>query len=165
MPLVDLTVPRGALDPSSAAALLRELMTILLRWEGAPPNSDVVRRISWSYLHEVDHVLVGGSSPPRPPYRIDVTVPAGILDRRAKAGVVRDMTAAVVGAERSDDPHAAFRVWCLIHDVPDGNWGADGRIYRRADSVRLVDTPASRVTERAQARRWGAATQFSDRPV
>jgi hypothetical protein len=37
----------------------------------------------------------------------------------------------VLEAEGSpNEPAQAARVWCHIHELPDGNWGAVGRIWR-----------------------------------
>jgi phenylpyruvate tautomerase PptA (4-oxalocrotonate tautomerase family) len=138
MPLIDLTLPRGALPRAKIQPLVHELMTALLKWERAPRSSAIAREITWTYVNEVDCLYVAARRADQPRYRVSVTVPAGMLGAPAKAGLVRDMTTAILQAEDADDPSASFRVWCLINEVPDGNWGADGKIFRREDIVDLV---------------------------
>ncbi len=65
-----------------------------------------------------------------------ISVPKGSLNDERKAGLVADVTEAIMDIEPRDrwkrDPH---RVWCIINDVPDGDWGAGGRILRLRDLV------------------------------
>ncbi|MGH3951868.1 MAG: hypothetical protein ACRDSE_22580 [Pseudonocardiaceae bacterium] len=53
MPMIDVTVPSGALEDAAAGRPLDELATILLRWEGAP-DTEFFRETTWVYLHEID---------------------------------------------------------------------------------------------------------------
>jgi phenylpyruvate tautomerase PptA (4-oxalocrotonate tautomerase family) len=142
VPLIELFVPEGALEPEARDRLVEELTTTLLRWEGAPVN-DVSRAISWGYVHEVPagHQYVGGRplDGGEPRYRLKITVPEGALDDRRKAGLVEDATRLVLAAEGGpDDEAAAFRVWVTIREVADGNWGAAGRIFRLRDIAQAV---------------------------
>ena len=68
---------------------------------------------------------------------MEVTVPQGALSERRKAGLVEDATRAVLdaaGLTRAD----ALRVWVLVHEQPDGTWGAGGSVIRYADLVALA---------------------------
>jgi phenylpyruvate tautomerase PptA (4-oxalocrotonate tautomerase family) len=58
------------------------------------------------------------------------------LERR-KAGLVEEATRTVPSAAglTSDD---ALRVWVLVHEQPDGTWGAGGAVIRHADLVALA---------------------------
>jgi phenylpyruvate tautomerase PptA (4-oxalocrotonate tautomerase family) len=60
---------------------------------------------------------------------LDITIPAGALSERRKAGIVEDATKLVLDAT-GWGPEAGVRVWVLIHEVPDGNWGAAGQVVR-----------------------------------
>lgn len=142
MPLLELTMPHGVLAPHEVQELAAELTEMILRWERAPRDSRTARQLTWFYVHEAAHILVAGSPATVPRYRLDVTLPAGMLDDDRKAGFVAEATDAIVRIDGSDDADATFRVWCLLHEVPDGNWGADGRIYDRDDIVELVVTDA-----------------------
>jgi phenylpyruvate tautomerase PptA (4-oxalocrotonate tautomerase family) len=58
---------------------------------------------------------------------IDVSVPDGALSERRKAGLVEEATKLVLDAT-GWGPEAGIRVWVLIHDVPEGSWGAGGQV-------------------------------------
>ena len=142
MPLIELFVPEGALEADTRDRLVEELTTTLLRWEGAPDN-EMSRAISWGYVHEVPagHQYVGGRplDGGEPRYRVKITVPEGALDDRRKAGLVEDATRLVLAAEGGpEDEAAAFRVWVMIREVTDGNWGGAGRIFRLRDIAQAV---------------------------
>lgn len=142
MPQIELTVPRGALTAEATDALMADMTTTLLRWEGAPTDSPGAREVSWGYVHEVEPARTyhGGASaaggPPR--YRIDVTVPQGALDAEKKNGMVGDLTRLVLAAEGTEDPAAPMRVWVIVREVPDGNWGGAGRTWTLREIAQLV---------------------------
>lgn len=69
--------------------------------------------------------------------RVDVTVPAGALSERRKAGLVGEATSVVLAAAGWTE-RDALRVWVLIHEQPDGTWGAGGSVIRYADLVALA---------------------------
>ncbi|WP_066902578.1 tautomerase family protein [Millisia brevis] len=139
MPLIDAYVPAGTLSEEAAAQLLDDLATTLLRWEGAP-DTDFFREITWVYLHEVEpgRVAVGGRPGGAPRFRINVTVPAGALSDRRKAGLVGDVHQ-LVAAAAGIDPQGerAAHIWTLVNEVPEGNWGAGGQVIRFADLKNL----------------------------
>jgi phenylpyruvate tautomerase PptA (4-oxalocrotonate tautomerase family) len=133
MPMIQLTVPAGALTTEGRAAVQPALAAALLRWEGAP-DTPLFRSLAWSYLHELPPgaQITGQDDAPR--FRVDVTVPQGALSERRKAGLVGEATSIVLGAAGLTEA-AAQRVWVLIHEQPDGTWGAGGSIVRYADVV------------------------------
>jgi phenylpyruvate tautomerase PptA (4-oxalocrotonate tautomerase family) len=143
MPMIDLTLMRGSLAPEAAAALADRLTLILLRWEGAPDNP-AARSISWAFVHAVDAVRVGGAASEAPRYRVQATVPQGVLNDEKKAGLAAEITEAVLAAEGSA-PSDPARVWCIIHEVPDGNWAGGGRIHRLKDISAFVRRGERRV--------------------
>lgn len=132
MPLIDLTVPAGALAPEAKESLLEELATTLLHWEGAP-DTEFFRSITWVYVHEIDPAAlsIGGRGPGDARFRVDITVPEGALSERRKGGLVEGITKAVLGAAELEESEG-MRVWTLIHEVPEGNWGAAGNVIRFA---------------------------------
>lgn len=151
MPQIELTVPQGALTHEALDALMAEATTTLLRWEGAPVDSAGAREVSWGYVHEVDPARTyhGGDNAASgaPRYRFDVTVPVGALDDGKKNGLVGDLTRLVLEAEGTSfesDPAAGMRVWAIVHEVPEGNWGGAGRTWRLREIAALVraDSPA-----------------------
>ena len=147
MPQIELTYPHGALAIESRDPLLDRLAETLLRWEGAPDN-EFFRSIAWIYAHELPDgaLAVGGRRDDTAPrYRLDVTVPDGALSARRKAGLVEELTRLVLetaeGSDVADDDAAKLRVWVLIRELPNGNWGAAGA---------PVDFEALRATAREQ---------------
>ena len=142
MPQIELTVPRGALTDAALDDLMGELTTTLLRWEGAPADSAAAKEVSWGFVHEIapERTYHGGANAAAeaPRYRVDVTVPQGALDDAKKAGLVGDVTKLVLAAEGTDDPAASMRVWVIVSEVPDGNWGGAGRVWRLRDIAKFV---------------------------
>lgn len=75
MPLLDVTIPDGALAPDIERSLLRRLMDLVLQHEGADPTRPAVQAIAWTYLHRPAAVLVGGQPPDDARYRIPSPCP------------------------------------------------------------------------------------------
>ena len=141
MPMIDLTLPEGRISKAKRDALVDTLVTTLLRMEGAPPESERARAIAWAFVDEkpAPDVYVGGKPSPYPVYRAQVTVPAGALDAERKNELVKLFTAAILNAADEDESEqSAARVWCLIRELPDGNWGALGRIFTFKDIARYI---------------------------
>jgi 4-oxalocrotonate tautomerase family enzyme len=135
MPLIDLTYPAGTFTDAARTALVDELTSVLLRAERAP-DTDFFRSIAWVHVHELPEgtVLAAGRPVEAPTFRVQVTIPEGALSDRRKAEFVSEATRVVSEAANLGDADA-LRVWVLIDEVPDGNWGAGGRIVRFADLV------------------------------
>lgn len=123
MPMIDIYLPAATLGEAAQAELADLLATTLLKWEGAP-DTDFFRSITWVYVHEAA-VLVGGRAGGEPRFRIEVTVPEGALSTRRKSGLINDVHRAVVDAAGLADTQA-LHVWTLVHEIPEGNWGAAG---------------------------------------
>jgi phenylpyruvate tautomerase PptA (4-oxalocrotonate tautomerase family) len=129
MPKLDLTIPAEVLSEESKPELLRELGAALLRWEGAP-DTEFFRSITWAHLHELPVEAIQTPDGTAEPHAVlDITIPGGALSERRKAGIVEDATKLVLDAT-GWGTEAGVRVWVLIHEVPDGNWGAAGQVVR-----------------------------------
>jgi len=143
--MMDLTYPAGALEPDARAELVEELTTVLLRAERAP-DTEFFRQITWVYVHELPAgtVLAAGRPVSQPTFRLQVTVPEGALSQRRKAELVSEATPSILAAAglSQDD---ALRVWIVIDEVPEGNWGAAGNI------IHFEQLRAAAVQEREQA--------------
>ena len=128
MPLIDLTYPAGTFTPEARTALADALTTVLLRAERAP-DTDFFRSIAWVHVHELPEgcVLAAGRPVAEPTFRVQVTIPEGALSERRKAELVSEATHAVLEAAGLGEADA-LRVWVLIDEVPDGNWGAGGNV-------------------------------------
>lgn len=65
-------------------------------------------------------------------------MPNGSLNAERKPGLVADVTEAIMRIEPRErwraDPNC---VWCIVNDVPDGDWGAGGRILTLRDLVAM----------------------------
>jgi phenylpyruvate tautomerase PptA (4-oxalocrotonate tautomerase family) len=138
MPMIEFTYPRGALAADARADLLEELATRLLAAERAP-DTEFFRSITWVYANEVDPeaLAVGGRPGGDPRFRVQVTVPEGALSDRRKGELVAAVNSAVLDAAGLDEGDG-LRVWTLIRDIPEGNWGAAGEQVRYQQLVELA---------------------------
>ena len=130
MPTFSLTYPQGALDPEARTRLVDDLTTALLRAERAP-ETQFFRDITWAYVHELPGgaVHVAGAPAERPVFKLDVTTPQGALSDRRRAELVAEATRLI--REAAGIPHEeALRIWVLMHEVPEGRWGAGGQVIR-----------------------------------
>jgi phenylpyruvate tautomerase PptA (4-oxalocrotonate tautomerase family) len=129
MPKLDLTIPADALSGESQQELARELGATLLHWEGAP-DTEFFRSITLTHVHALPAESIQTPDGVAEPHAVvDITVPSGALSERRKAGLVEDITKVVLEAT-GWGADAGIRVWTLIHEVPDGNWGAAGQVVR-----------------------------------
>jgi phenylpyruvate tautomerase PptA (4-oxalocrotonate tautomerase family) len=146
MPMIEVTYPKGAIATDARETLLEELATRLLAAEKAP-DTEFFRSITWVYATELDaeQLAVGGRPGGEPRFRVQITVPEGALSDRRKGILVESVNEAVLAAAGLPESEG-LRVWTLIRDVPDGNWGAAGQQVRYQQLV-----------EAAAAEREGAA--------
>ena len=127
MPRLDLTLPSDILSDETKQQLARDLCAILLRAEGAP-DTEFFRSITWAHIHELPaEAIQTPDGVAEPHVVVDVTVPAGALSERRKGVLVQEATKRVLEAT-GWGPEAGVRVWTLIHEVPEGSWGAAGQI-------------------------------------
>jgi phenylpyruvate tautomerase PptA (4-oxalocrotonate tautomerase family) len=130
MPLLEVTVPEGALDEQAKRELPPKLAAKLLEWEGAPDTA-FFRSISWAHLHELPaetmHTADGVAADPHA--IVAVTTPQGALSDRRRAGLVEDVTKLMLEATGWGD-EAALRVWVLCREIEEGSWGAGGQIIQ-----------------------------------
>src|SRR5512144_2542252 len=99
MPMLDITVPEGALKPEAEDALLAKLTDLLLRHEGADPQNAAARSVAWVFLHRPARLFVGGTPARAPHYRVVASVPEGQYDDDRRAAMVAAVTEAVLDAE------------------------------------------------------------------
>lgn len=150
MPKLDLTFPAGALSDDAKRALPGQLAAALLRWEGAP-DTEFFRSITWAHVHELpaEAVFTADGHAELSHFVVDVSVPQGALSDRRKGGLVEEASKLVRDAAGLTDEEGV-RVWVLIHEVPEGNWGAAGQI------VRFEQLRAAAKAEREKAEQAGA---------
>jgi phenylpyruvate tautomerase PptA (4-oxalocrotonate tautomerase family) len=132
VPVFELTYPEGALEPDARAQLMDDLTTALLRAERAP-ETQFFRDITWSYVHELPAGAVHAAGRPvdgRPTFKLDVTTPEGALSDRRRTELVSDATRLIREAAGIAEDDTLQRVWVLMHEVTDGQWGAGGQVIR-----------------------------------
>lgn len=134
--MIRLTVPTDALTDQGRATIQRDLAAVLLRWEGAPDTA-FFRAQAWSYLTELPEGAQKTAEDDAPRFLVEVTVPQGALSERRRAGLVEEATATVLAAAGLSRDEA-LRVWVLVHEQPEGTWGAGGSVVRHADLVALA---------------------------
>ncbi|MFC0430069.1 Tautomerase enzyme [Kutzneria buriramensis] len=128
MPMLDVHIPDGALTPAAEAELVARLTEILVRHEGFDPTDPATLAVSWVFVHRPAAVYVGGKAADAPRYKVVPSVPEGQLDAEQRAGVVREVTAAILAAENGAWPPDPSRVWVFPTEIPEGHWGGTGRI-------------------------------------
>ncbi|MFC9361796.1 4-oxalocrotonate tautomerase family protein [Rhodococcus sp. NPDC057014] len=72
-----------------------------------------------------------------PRFRVDVTVPAGALSDRRTQGLITEVTAEVLAAAGLGEADG-LRVWVLVHEQPEGTWGAAGQVVRFSELAALA---------------------------
>ena len=143
MPFVEVFAKRGSLSENQRAAISDTLVAEVMMAEGAP-DTETARSISWLLVHELDAWVVGGravdaAEPPR--FVVRVGVPAGSLDDAKRADMIERITRVL--AQSDEDPERFYRepvAWVHINEIPEGNWGALGRVVGFADIAGYVIT-------------------------
>jgi phenylpyruvate tautomerase PptA (4-oxalocrotonate tautomerase family) len=133
MPMLDAYIPEGALSPAAEEQLLAELTDLLITHEGADPTNPQVRSIAWLFVHRPAAVYVAGSPADAPRYRFVASVPEGQYDAERRQAMVASITDAVLDAEDGVHDRDPSRVWVFTPEIPDGTWGALGRVVTLAD--------------------------------
>ena len=136
MPMIRLTAPAGSLTEQGRTTVQRDLAAVLLRWEGAPDTA-FFRAQAWSYLVELPDGAQTTAEDDAPRFLVEVTVPQGALSERRRAGLVEEVTRTVLAAAGLAQDEA-LRVWVLVHEQPEGTWGAGGSVIRYADLIALA---------------------------
>jgi phenylpyruvate tautomerase PptA (4-oxalocrotonate tautomerase family) len=152
MPMLDAFIPEGALPADAEKELLSSLTDILLRNEGADPSDPAARSIAWVTLHRPTSLFVAGEAASEPRYRIIASVPEGQFDPDRREAMVAEITEGVLDAEAGAYERDPFRVWVFANEIPDGTWGAGGRIFTLADIVGFVIGDAEKAREYAKRR-------------
>jgi phenylpyruvate tautomerase PptA (4-oxalocrotonate tautomerase family) len=153
--MLDAYIPAGALSPEAEEELLARLTDLLIENEGADPTNPQVRSIAWLFLHRPEAVYVAGAPAPEPRYRFVASVPEGQYDPERRAAMAASITDAVLDAEDGAHERDPSRVWVFTPEVPDGTWGALGRIVTLADIAGFATGDAERGREYAASRLAG----------
>lgn len=130
MPMIDITIPEGALKPEVEARLMKEITDILITHEGYSADNQVAQSVTVVFLHRPAAVFVAGKRSPLPRYRIVPSVPEGQYTDAKRKALVKDITDAVVRADGGKFEDVSPHVWVFPTEVPDGQWGGRGRIVQ-----------------------------------
>ena len=92
---------------------------------------------------------------------MDLTFPAGAIDAGARAGLIDDLTTALLRAERAPDTDF-FRsiTWVFVNELPADNVYAAGRPVEAPIARLIVTTPDGALSDRRRAEMVEAATQL-----
>jgi hypothetical protein len=137
MPMLDVYIPEGALEPAAEQQLIAQLTDLLLKHEGADPTNERARSLAWVFLHR-PQMFVAGEPESEPHYRIVASVPEGQYDDERRAAMTAAATEAVLDAEQGARPRDPMRVWVFTQEIPEGTCGGDGRIQRLGDIAAFV---------------------------
>jgi phenylpyruvate tautomerase PptA (4-oxalocrotonate tautomerase family) len=152
MPMLDAYIPAGALSPTAEEKLLAELTDLLIVNEGADPTNPQVRSIAWLFVHRPEAVYVAGTRAGTPRYRFIASVPEGQYDPERRQAMAHSITEAVLDAEEGAYDRDPARVWVFTPEVPDGTWGALGRIVTLADIATFATGDPQRGRQYAEER-------------
>jgi phenylpyruvate tautomerase PptA (4-oxalocrotonate tautomerase family) len=152
MPMLDAYIPAGALSASAEERLLAQLTDVLITHEGADPTNPQVRSIAWLFVHRPEAVYVAGAPADAPRYRFVASVPEGQYDPERRQAMVAAITDAVLDAEEGRHDRDPSRVWVFTPEIPDGTWGALGRVVTLADIATFATGDPERGREYAESR-------------
>jgi phenylpyruvate tautomerase PptA (4-oxalocrotonate tautomerase family) len=152
MPMLDAYIPAGALSADAEERLLEQLTDVLITHEGADPTNPQVRSIAWLFVHRPEAVYVAGARAGAPHYRFIASVPEGQYDPERRQAMVAAITDAVLDAEQGRHDRDPMRVWVFTPEIPDGTWGALGRVVTLADIATFATGDAERGREYADSR-------------
>jgi phenylpyruvate tautomerase PptA (4-oxalocrotonate tautomerase family) len=152
MPMIDLTFPEGALSEEALDGLADSLMRALLRSEHVPEDNAARELVSWVHMHELParRIYAGARrlEAGEPFFRLDISIPAGVVGADDKAAFIAEATRLVLEAAGADadDREAAARVWILYREVP-GGWGASGRLLSLRQIAKIVGGSEERAAQ------------------
>jgi phenylpyruvate tautomerase PptA (4-oxalocrotonate tautomerase family) len=155
--MLDAYIPAGALSAEAEQELLAKLTDLLIENEGADPTNPQVRSIAWLFVHRPESVYVAGAPADAPRYKFVASVPEGQYEPDRREAMARSITEAVLDAENGDHERDPSRVWVFTPEIPDGTWGALGRIVTLEDIATFATGDPERgrsyARERLAARR------------
>jgi len=136
MPMVQVTMLRGALTPEQKEHLTDRLTHVLLMIEGGTDNT-AGRAIAWTMYREVDpgDWAIGGRfdgtyEAPGGRFLFSITVPEASLSPARRPQIIAATNSALLetlGLEPDDE--VGRSAWVQIHEIPEGHWGAGGEVF------------------------------------
>ena len=148
MPIIRVYYPQGALDSEKKAVLAQRLTDVLITMEGGAGTrggrafaSILMTEVppdSWWVGGHLDGTFLAKAGK----FLVDVSIPEGYMNGAHKTEVHASVNAAIVDVTgHHADPDAGASVLVVIHEVPEGNWGADGKTISLGDIAEAVGLP------------------------
>lgn len=130
MPNILLKIPKGCFSTDEIDKIAKGVTNAAHAAESVPddPKYHVV---SWLMVEEVapEHIFIGGQRvvPARLPIIVSLFQPEGVLDmdrRRLQSERINTAIRDALGPAAEN-----VLISCIMTDVPDGHWGANGQIW------------------------------------
>jgi len=140
MPLIILHLPKNSFNAEQKQQFAEKSTQTLLALEGMEGNVKA-KNLSWVQFCEFSHndFYMAGHRVDKPHYRVEVKVFQGTMDAPRKELLTAQLTDLLLNIEATDHNLLnAARVWVMIEEVPDGNWGGAGKIYRIQDLMKMM---------------------------
>ncbi len=140
MPLIIAHIPESVFSETQKQQFAQTATNTLLKIEGMEQNPKA-QNLSWVQIVEFAKTdfYMAGHQVDKPHYRLDVKVFQGTMTADKKEQLTHELTELVLNMEGTDHNLLnAARVWVMIEEVPDGNWGGAGRIYRIKDLMKMM---------------------------
>src|SRR5580704_2624335 len=148
MPIMRVSYPYGALDAAQKPQLAQRLTDELIAMEGGAGTrggqafaSVLMTEIagdSWWVGGHLDGTFVAKAGK----FLVDVSIPEGYMNAAQKTEVHVAVNAAIVAVTgHQADADAGANILVVIHEVPEGNWGADGKTISLGEIATAVGLP------------------------
>jgi phenylpyruvate tautomerase PptA (4-oxalocrotonate tautomerase family) len=128
--MIDVYAPAGTFR--DRATLVRDLATAVMTIERVP-NIPPFRQNTAAFVHELTPDTLSNVDGDHACVRVQVLTNAGGLDREKHLAVVAELTR-IVGAA-AGDPAVKERIWVLLTEALDGDWGLAGHAHTNAELV------------------------------
>lgn len=140
MPNILVHIPEGSFSGEARNALALRMNAAAAQAEQIPADPRK-RMLCWILINEIapGAWTCGGDdmTPQVLPCLAMVHLPAGVLDDGSRARYVQDLHEAFKQSQPLDDPRQIISS-VVLHEVPDGTWGANGEIWRLPQFARAA---------------------------
>lgn len=139
MPNILVKIPQGAFPGRHRAALGRHIKDAAVAAERIPADDPSKQFTCWVLIEEVapGDWTCGGADVTGGflPCLAIVYVPGGVLDAASRSDYAQRLHGAFQAAMPPNDTRQ-LATSVVLHDVPDGTWGANGALWKLADFTR-----------------------------
>ncbi len=140
MPNIFIKVPQGAFSIEQRKNLAQKVNEVAATAEQMPRDAKK-RFVNWITIDEVDQGMFtcGGADMTSQvlPCIAMVYLPAGVLDGASRTSNVHAVHAAFSAVIAMNDKRQ-LATSVLLHEIPDGQWGANGHIWRLPDFAKAA---------------------------